>query len=68
MSEFNYSPNITIVVTRCWECKRYFGYEKTVEVRCPHCAREILSTRLDEIDALKRSNASLRGALKRGRR
>lgn len=66
-AEFSYAPNYTIVVCRCPDCKRFYGSEKYEPSWCPHCAKDRLRESNDKIEALAKSNAALRGALKRKR-
>ena len=67
-TEFTHQPTFTIIVDRCYDCRRFYGYEKHAPYPlCPHCVRASMTEVRSEIETLKRSNASLRGALKRSK-
>lgn len=59
------SPQIEVIIRRCFSCGRYYGHEAIGENSCPTCAKSYSSERNGLIDRLERSNASLRGVIKR---
>jgi len=63
MTEFKLTPDLTLVSTRCYECNRFYGYERNHDARCPHCAAATCSRLNAEIRKLERANAALRGHL-----
>lgn len=67
MTDFAYQPTITIRYRRCWDCNAWWGYEVSRKgvPTCPFCAGEAVRRATVERDRLTRSNASLRGVLKR---
>lgn len=66
--EHTFQFNIVLTITRCYRCHRYYGYERTDQQRCPHCAEAAVNKLNQELEHLKRSNASLKGAGRRKRR
>jgi len=65
MAEYQHQPTITIVVTRCFDCRRHYGFEKFQEERCPHCAKDTTTELHATINKLEKSNRALRGAITR---
>ncbi len=67
MNEFTitHQPTIMLRGARCHECRRFYAYESVDNARCPHCATATVRRLSDQIEKLERSNASLRGALRR---
>ncbi|MEY4548960.1 MAG: hypothetical protein RL685_5155 [Pseudomonadota bacterium] len=55
---------IRMVYTRCWRCNRWYGADLD-SVPCGYCAQADLTEKSERIAQLRRSNAALRGALKR---
>jgi len=56
---------IAMRTIRCWRCRRWYGYETGNEEICPMCARDEARSQSARIRELTRSNAALRGILKR---
>ncbi len=53
---------------RCHECGGYYHVEARHDSECPYCAKAARTRLNAELDQLNRSNAALRGHLKRGRK
>lgn len=64
----NIERTVELVEERCYECGRYWAHELYGGVICPHCASARVDRVLNVQAELRRSNAALRGALKRGRK
>ena len=55
---------ITMIHWRCYRCRRWYGGE-TNDTPCGGCALDQMREKDAEINRLARSNAALRGVLKR---
>jgi len=60
---FEYKPEITLVVQRCYECGRYWAHENSVSGTCPKCAQDRINKFVRELEGHNRVVASLRGAI-----
>lgn len=58
---------VTMTHRRCYRCRRWYGAEHP-DVPCGACAQDELRDLNARISTLLRSNAALRGALKRRRK
>jgi DNA-directed RNA polymerase subunit RPC12/RpoP len=70
MSELHtHTHKVVQVEQRCYECGRWWSCEEDrnweSQKRCPHCAGRIIKSLQKDIESMGRSNAALRGALKR---
>lgn len=61
----NIERTIEMADERCYKCGRFWAHEKHFHCECPYCAREEAERGMEDRNVLRRSNAALRGALKR---
>ena len=68
MSEYNHQPHITLLSTRCFECGRYWAYEKnmvTSNPKCPFCADISIAKAYDTVKNYEKTISALRGVISR---
>lgn len=63
----NLAMNIVLTERRCTECNRWFACELSAVWKCGSCAQTVIAAYWCKITKLERTNAALRGALKRRR-
>lgn len=56
---------IAMRTIRRWRCRRWYGYETGNDEACPMCAKDEVQALNRRNRELARSNAALRGILKR---
>ncbi len=61
----NLAVNVELTERRCVDCRRWYATERSSEWRCGSCAHVSIQELNSEIAHLLKSNAALRGALKR---
>lgn len=64
MSEYR-DMRIELCQRRCYDCGRFSFTEANVLWSCGNCAEKRIQNLLNDIKDLERSNAALRGALKK---
>lgn len=64
MSEFR-DMRIELCQRRCYDCGRFAFTEASIPWTCGNCAEKRIKDLHNEIKDLERSNAALRGALKK---
>jgi len=55
--------NIELDERRCYDCGRFCATERGISYTCPYCADRRADERIENMEAMRRSMAALRGAL-----
>lgn len=71
MTAWQHSPTVEMVTRRCYDCGRFYAHERALVMEnpeCPVCAGRKRTALLSKLTSAERSNAALRGALKRSKK
>ena len=66
--EYTINPAVAIDIVRCYDCGRYWGFERGFRGQCPICADRKIQRIVSEAERNERVVRSLRGALTRTRK